>query len=206
MPVRRRRTPATRTPQQQRSRATVEAILEASARILEEGGPKALTTARIAQVAGVGVGSLYEYFPDKESVITALCERRAGRVREAVDAALDRLADVELAAAIAAYIDGLYELHLARLGLERELLRLLPQQLGAEAIAAHDRYVEGRTAAWLATRRDELRIADVEAATFVLIRAGRAVIVHGIAEGLDPERLARTRAQLKDMVLRTLLP
>jgi AcrR family transcriptional regulator len=64
-----------RAPTQARSRATVEAILEAAARIIRREGPQALTTNRIAEVAGVGVGSLYGYFPDKAAIQIALARR-----------------------------------------------------------------------------------------------------------------------------------
>jgi AcrR family transcriptional regulator len=64
-----------RAPTQARSRATVEAILEAAARIIRREGPEALTTNRIAEVAGVGVGSLYGYFPDKAAIQLALARR-----------------------------------------------------------------------------------------------------------------------------------
>ncbi|HXQ15235.1 MAG TPA: TetR/AcrR family transcriptional regulator [Caulobacteraceae bacterium] len=64
-----------RAPTQARSRATVEAILDAAARIIRREGPGALTTNRIAEVAGVGVGSLYGYFPDKDAIQLALARR-----------------------------------------------------------------------------------------------------------------------------------
>jgi AcrR family transcriptional regulator len=64
-----------RAPTQARSRATVEAILDAAARIIRREGPDALTTNRIAEVAGVGVGSLYGYFPDKAAIQLCLARR-----------------------------------------------------------------------------------------------------------------------------------
>jgi AcrR family transcriptional regulator len=62
-------------PLQERSRKTVEAMVEAAARILESGGFDALTTNRVAEVAGVSVGSLYQYFPDKASLVAAVIVR-----------------------------------------------------------------------------------------------------------------------------------
>jgi AcrR family transcriptional regulator len=60
---------------QSRSRATVDAILEAAARILERGGEAAANTNAIAEAAGVSVGSLYQYFPGKEAIFTTLLLR-----------------------------------------------------------------------------------------------------------------------------------
>ena len=62
-------------PRQGRSNATLAAILEAAARILEETGFEGFTTNAIAERAGVGIGSYYQYFPNKESVTAALIAR-----------------------------------------------------------------------------------------------------------------------------------
>lgn len=62
-------------PRQARSRATFGAIQDAAARILVAEGYAGLTTNRIAEVAGVGIASVYEYFPGKEAVVAALAER-----------------------------------------------------------------------------------------------------------------------------------
>jgi AcrR family transcriptional regulator len=56
-------------PMQARARATVTSILDATARILEREGYEATTTNRIAEVAGISIGSLYEYFPNKQAIV-----------------------------------------------------------------------------------------------------------------------------------------
>ncbi|WP_207766038.1 TetR/AcrR family transcriptional regulator [Solimonas fluminis] len=58
-------------PRQARSRATVEAICDAAARLMQDEGYAAVTTNRVAERAGVSVGSLYEYFPNKQSIVAA---------------------------------------------------------------------------------------------------------------------------------------
>ncbi len=62
-------------PVQQRSKMTFNAIVDATARLLKEGGYRELTTNRIAEVAGVSIGTLYEFFPNKESIVAILAER-----------------------------------------------------------------------------------------------------------------------------------
>src|ERR1043165_4110798 len=64
-----------RAPKQDRARATIADILEATARIIERDGYDTLTTSEIARVAGVAAGSLYQYFPTKEAVVEALQEQ-----------------------------------------------------------------------------------------------------------------------------------
>ena len=60
-----------KSPKQARSKATVDAICGAAARLMEEEGYAAVTTNRVAERAGVSVGSLYEYFPNKQSIVAA---------------------------------------------------------------------------------------------------------------------------------------
>mgnify|MGYP003597153915 FL=1 len=62
-------------PKQSRARVTVEAILEATAHILTEGGYDALTTNHVAKRAGVSIGSLYQYYPSKEALVGELMDR-----------------------------------------------------------------------------------------------------------------------------------
>ena len=63
-------------PTQDRSTATVEAIVEAAIRILRADGWAQLTTTRVAQRAGVSVGSLYQYFPNREAIAVEIVRQR----------------------------------------------------------------------------------------------------------------------------------
>jgi AcrR family transcriptional regulator len=62
-------------PTQDRSKQLVDSLLSATAKILVRLGYEGLTTNRVAEEAGVSVGSLYQYFPNKESLIAALIQR-----------------------------------------------------------------------------------------------------------------------------------
>lgn len=73
-----------RTPRQPRSEATVEAILEATFQLLEQGGAEALTTNHIAERAGVSVGTLYQYFKGKQAILAALAQRQAAAARDRI--------------------------------------------------------------------------------------------------------------------------
>ena len=64
-----------RRPRQQRAQHKVELILEAAMRLLDKGGLAALTTNAVAETAGVSIGTLYQYFPNKEAILEALAER-----------------------------------------------------------------------------------------------------------------------------------
>ncbi len=64
-----------KNPRQRRAKATVEAILVAAAQVFEARGYAHGTTDRIAERAGVSVGSLYQYFPNKDAILVALAQR-----------------------------------------------------------------------------------------------------------------------------------
>lgn len=83
MAARRQLTPRKR-PTQQRSQGTVDAILEAGARVFAQRGFAGGTTNHIAQTAGVSIGSLYEYFPNKGAILVAIAQRQLDQMIEDV--------------------------------------------------------------------------------------------------------------------------
>src|SRR4029453_18822354 len=80
-----------KTPRQERSRATVDALLEAATDILERDGYAKLTTNRIAARAGVNIASLYQFFPGKDAIVAELRRRHVAEQRAAMTRALEGL-------------------------------------------------------------------------------------------------------------------
>ncbi len=78
-------------PRQVRSAETVERILAAAARIFDERGYRATTTNHVATEAGVSIGSLYQYFPNKDALLVALAEQHLGEAAERFGGHLARL-------------------------------------------------------------------------------------------------------------------
>ncbi|HEX5910402.1 MAG TPA: TetR/AcrR family transcriptional regulator [Thermoleophilaceae bacterium] len=74
-----------REPQQARSRARLAGLLDAAEKLLVREGPEALTTTRIAEEAGVSVGSLYRWFPDKAAIVDALTRRYLAEFEATID-------------------------------------------------------------------------------------------------------------------------
>ncbi len=102
-----------RTPRQARAVDTVCAIERAAAELFGEHGFAATTTNKIAVRAGVSIGSLYQYFPDKAAIAQALLERHVHEVHGLVEQQLERLADerTPLRAALAELLEALVALH-----------------------------------------------------------------------------------------------
>lgn len=91
-------------PRQARSKATVDAVVTAAAQVLIEQGYEGATTMRVAERAGVSIGSLYQYFPNKESLIVVLIEQHADQIVEIMEKALGDPANVTLADGLRAII------------------------------------------------------------------------------------------------------
>jgi AcrR family transcriptional regulator len=82
-----------RRPSQQRSQLTFDALVEAAAQVFERHGYAAGTTNRIAERAGVSIGTLYQYFDDKDAVLTAVFDRHFAEGAATVAPALAKLRD-----------------------------------------------------------------------------------------------------------------
>lgn len=78
-----------RTPVQARAIRRREEILDATARVLERNGWDSLNTNAVAREAGAAIGTVYEYFRDKDELLAGLLERHEGRLREAIESAID---------------------------------------------------------------------------------------------------------------------
>jgi len=87
-----------KTPQQARSAATIEAIRQATIQVLLADGVGRLTTTRVAERAGVSVGTMYQYYPHKQALLFGIVERQLLLIEEAMRAASDRLMGADLKA------------------------------------------------------------------------------------------------------------
>lgn len=103
-----------RTPLQQRSRERVDRILACASELIAETGSEPMKMGDVAARAGISIGSLYQYFPDKSAIIRALAERIHASSRACIEQALAAVkAPDELSAAFAGLIDTYYGLFLA---------------------------------------------------------------------------------------------
>lgn len=125
-----RKKPRRRVPAQQRAVATVEAILAAAARVFVREGFAGATTNRIAERAGVSIGSLYEYFPNKDTILVALVDRHIADgeavLAEAVaDVATNKV--VGFPAIIRRFVEAVVQLHAIDPPLHRVLFEEAPR-------------------------------------------------------------------------------
>jgi AcrR family transcriptional regulator len=171
---------ARKTPQQSRARATVDAIVLAAAHILKSEGPDAVTTNRIAEVAGVSIGSLYQYFANKQGILDELRARHGEWYEAETAAGIERGAAMPLREGVRASIARMLELQT----LDPTLRRAITGATG-ELSAEDFTIFRARTVQYLRDHADQLRPSDPELTATILTRAVAAV-VHAIPRD-EPE-------------------
>ena len=196
---------ARKPPQQLRSKATVTAILDAMTRVLDLEGAHAATTTRIAEVAGISIGTLYQYFSHRDAILDALQDREFERAMELLQQLL-LTAPHESPREVAHQVfDGLLGLYAAAPGLHRLLavegLRVTP----THRVLAFDMHVVSVIRGYLALVKLPLRRPNVDAAAFVVFQSVRAAMLARLLEnpiGVDDATLIE---ELTDLVFRYLV-
>jgi AcrR family transcriptional regulator len=178
------RTQPRKRPRQARSRFTVEAILEAAAHVFERHGYAAGTTNRIAERAGVSIGSLYQYYPNKDAVLVALVGRHLDEAVAALGPVMTGLQDdpPPLADGIRRLVEVMVALHQERPALHRVLFEEAPRPP--------------------ALRR---RLAALQAASTAGVASYLRVCGDQLAPERDPDLAARMVAQVIETVTHDLV-
>ncbi|ASR34647.1 hypothetical protein BAY61_06225 [Prauserella marina] len=168
-------------PRQQRSRDTVDALLEAAAQVFEREGAEA-TTNRIAERAGFSIGTLYQYFPHKQAMLRALAERHIAEGHSRLAALSARLAEEkpDWPGTVRAFATEFAVLHTERPHLHAVLYELTPRS--PEGVAA-------------------LRALHDAAVAEVAVQLRRT----GVEEGAGAERTAALLVHTADATLHRVL-
>jgi AcrR family transcriptional regulator len=109
--------PLRRTPRQARSREKLARVLEAADRLLAAEGAEALTTTRVAAEAGVSVGALYQYLPDRDAIIDTLADRYLARLETLMNAYAESAAAETWPDPVAVLVDAFAGLYRSEPGL-----------------------------------------------------------------------------------------
>jgi AcrR family transcriptional regulator len=160
---------------QERSRATVDALIEATARILVREGFDRASTNRIAEVAGVSVGSLYQYYPGKEALVAAVIDRHNQEIMQVVRRALAEVASQPIEKAVRRLVAVAIEAHRIDPKLHRVLAEQIPRTGRLENVEAFNREAHALFRAYLEDHSDELRMVDLGLAAFVCVTSIEAL-------------------------------
>ena len=186
-------------PKQERSLATVEAILSATTHILTENGYDQLTTNRVAERAGVSIGSLYQYFPNKKALIFALAEHHANAMVQLAQHHLEELSDRTIPEVLRQIVKAALAAH----AVNPKLHRVLHEQIShSEVIQRLDEAkTERLLQLFLLQCSDQLQPKNLELAVFMVERTIRGLI-HGAM--IDRPELLKTE-EFEQELMRMLL-
>ncbi len=190
-----------RKPRQSRAEGTVDAILEAAFQLLEAEGVDGLTTNHVAARAGVSIGTLYQYFANKQDILAALAQRRAAAVRDEIAETIIRRPDISSVRQIVRALMRGFEGSPAT----REALLAALFHRGGDAVLAQ--HHEAFFAAIAGKARLQMQLTPESA--FVLTHAPISLLRAAAAEqelGLDPARLEDELVRLMEAYVSALAP
>lgn len=166
-----------RKPKQERSKQLVADILEAAAQVLSEYGFENASTNKIAKRAGVSIGSLYQYFPDKESLVAALFKDRWKKLDRLVMQTLMEIMGLPFSEAS----EKIIRVCVQFFSQEKELMRVFLKRVGVFSKKSNFFIEEEKlvqiSKAYLLRFDNELTIADVDTAAFLCAEIGRSLIL-----------------------------
>ncbi|HEX5462450.1 MAG TPA: TetR/AcrR family transcriptional regulator [Steroidobacteraceae bacterium] len=194
---------------QQRSRATVDALIEATARILVREGFDKASTNRIAGEAGVSIGSLYQYFPSKEALVGAVMDRHQQELMQVVRCVLPQVAALPMQQALRKLVTLGIRAHRVDPKLHRVLAEQIPRTGRLKEVEAFNRENYALFRAWLESHREEIRAVDLDMAAFVCVTSieavtHRAVLHH--AETFSDDAIEELIDEATRLVVRYLNP
>jgi AcrR family transcriptional regulator len=192
-------------PSQERSREMFEAILEAAAQVFVELGYAKATTNKIAEAAGISVGSLYQYFPSKDAIAVELLRRYRLKVLGVVGSALGRVNERGLEKVVYELVDALLRAE----GIDPTLQRVLIEAVlrtGARAeVLGFEERLEEVVADQLRAAKTGVAERDLRVASFLVVRVVLAV-VHAVRVDRTELDTARLRDHVTRLIVRYLSP
>jgi AcrR family transcriptional regulator len=155
-------------PRQARALATVNAIFEASIQVLVSDGPRRLTTTRVAERAGVSVGSMYQYFPHKQALFYALNERYLATLATKIESTCAAQHGADIACMVEALVKTYWVAKTERPEVTRALYRSVAELDNEALIAAFAQRVDAAAMAMLTSTADA-SFADLPTVSLTLL-------------------------------------
>ena len=181
MSVRNRAAPRKR-PRQERSKATVEVILEAAAHVLVSSGYEGTTTKQVAERAGVSIGSLYQYFPSKEALVAMLVERLHQRALAILSDKLVPHPITDLEQEVRELVRALVDVYAVNPSLQRVLLEQAPRIGRLQVVQEIEARVESLVQGVLSQNLEFERPRNLGLIVFVITRALRSAVWAAVVE------------------------
>ena len=182
----------------------VDVIIEAAGRVLAEEGYAAANTNRIAERAGTSVGSLYQYFPNKDALVAAVQRRHHSEMGVIMEAAFAEAAGLPLKAAARRLVRAVLDAHLVDPDLHRSLSDIVPASVNPETRASLHQGIQAQIRRWLECYQNELTVTDLKTAAFVLYHLVESVTHAAILERPDTPSPQQVEDELTATMVRYL--
>lgn len=193
-----------KAPRQSRSRSVVEAILGAAVEKLSRTGDEAdITLQDVATRAGVGTGSLYDYFRDRRSLLAALAAKVAEDNLRKVEEVLASAQDLPLEEAVGRLVDFCFETYLSNRRIPRALMRLA-HSLDLVPLHVQNQNVFAEALAAALRKRTDVTAPDIDLAAWTAVQSMMGLVGVMVWEDEDRHARAALRAELVRMYARQL--
>jgi len=184
-----------KTPVQARAAVTVEAIFEATIQVLLSHGADRLTTTRVAERAGVSVGTLYQYYPNKQSLLFAVLENHLDKVASTVEAACDQACRKPLSDMVREVVEAFVDIKMQRADISVALYQVSADVGGPELVKRTSKRLRKAIEAILQTAPDTNSPPDKFAIDLML--AAMSGAMHSMLDGGGSQPMVRkTRENL----------
>ncbi|MDW5500968.1 TetR/AcrR family transcriptional regulator [Pseudomonas lundensis] len=192
-----------RKPSQTRSREKVKLILDCATALIAEQGSDAMRMSEVAQNAGISIGALYQYFPDKTAIVRVLAQRYNQEARECIEQGLMQVQTLpKLIEAFNCLIDEYYALFMAEPVMRDIWAATQANKTLREEEVAESRLNGALLAATLRRLRPQAESARVENMAFLLMHLGEATM--RLAVSTDPDEGRELVTSYKQMAARML--
>ena len=194
-----------RLAKQDRSKATIDAILQGATHVLVKEGYEGANTNRIAECAGVSIGSIYQYFADKESIIAELIEMHIQKIMSIFVEKFDSLAMVPLKDGIRILIRSMIEARSVDPKLRRVFDEQLPKVGKLRRLRQYENQAVEMIKNYLQLKKSEVRVKNLDMAAFISVYAVEGVLQVALNSRQDILAIGDLEGELTNLIVHYLI-
>jgi AcrR family transcriptional regulator len=194
-----------RSPRQTRSRETVAVILDATTRVLVQDGVDSFNTNRIAEIAGISIGSLYQYFPNKDALLLALNQRHVHQMHDIVHSAMLDARGLPLPLVITKLIHAFVLAHTIDPGLHRALTAHAWRLKTSDDADSRGQETLAQLQHLVAMNRSIVVPKNTDLAVQLMLHTVHALVHKAVIDEDSPASRAEMEAEITQIVLGYLL-
>jgi AcrR family transcriptional regulator len=189
-----------KSPKQSRSRSLVESAVEAAARVLSRFGYDAASTNRVAETAGISIGSLYQYFPNKDALIGAVIDKQIENYTKNLEADFAKVPDLSPMKGIEMIVRSLVSAYLGNRTLLAVIFEQLPRTHRMKNILHARRHGIKLVKATFERNREFLKVRDIDHASYIIVNSVMGVLLTAIVDDQLPLSEKQIGDELIEMI------